>query len=53
MSARLRMCDAVTAVSCSRGPSLEPVATIEQIMETTVEPSRRRAVCDSFSVLLS
>jgi hypothetical protein len=23
---------------CSRGPSLEPVATIEQIMETTIEP---------------
>jgi hypothetical protein len=24
--------------ACSRGPALQPIATIEQIMETTVEP---------------
>ncbi len=28
----------VAAGACSRGPALEPIATIEQIMETTVEP---------------
>ena len=39
MNARaIAMCAAVTAAGCSRGPSLEPVATIGQIMETTVEP---------------
>jgi len=29
---------ALTVAGCSRGPDLQPIATIEQIMETTVEP---------------
>jgi hypothetical protein len=28
----------VAAAACSRRPALEPIATIEQIMETTIEP---------------
>ena len=28
----------LAAAACSRGPALQPIATIEQIMETTVEP---------------
>jgi len=28
----------LAAAACSRGPDLQPIATIEQIMETTVEP---------------
>ena len=28
----------VTAAACSKGPALQPIATVEQIMETTVEP---------------